>query len=143
MLEVKGIENGIVIDHISAGNGIKIFNRILAEKIQSPVVLLMNVESGKLGKKDIIKLADVFEIYLDILGLIDHNITVNVIKDSQIVKKYGAVIPEEVHGLFKCDNPRCISNSDSYAVATFKLFQKNGSASYMCNYCEEITKFRL
>jgi len=143
MLEVKGIENGIVIDHISAGNGIKLFNRLLAEHIVNPVVLLMNVESGKLGKKDIIKLADVFEIDLDMLGLIDQNITVNVIKDSNVIRKYGAVVPEEVTGLFKCDNPRCISNSDSYAVPNFKLFSKNGAVKYICSYCEEITKFRL
>jgi len=143
MLEVKGIENGIVIDHITAGKGIKVFNRILAEDIKTPVVLLINVESKLLGKKDIIKLSDVFEIDLDILGLIDQNITVNIIKDSKIIKKYKAVIPEEVTGLFHCDNPRCISNSDSYAVPHFKLFSKNGAANYICSYCEEITKFRI
>ncbi|MBP1919212.1 aspartate carbamoyltransferase regulatory subunit [Youngiibacter multivorans] len=143
MLEVKGIDNGIVIDHISAGNGIRVFNRILAEDIETPVVLLINVESKKLGKKDIIKLADVFDINLDILGLIDQNITVNVVKDSKIVEKYTAVIPDEVTGLFSCDNPRCISNSDSYAVPKFKFFEKNGAAKYICSYCEEITKFRL
>lgn len=143
MLEVKGIQNGIVIDHIKAGNGLKIFNKLLSETIEMPVVLLMNVDSKLLGKKDIIKLADVFEIDFDILGLIDHNITVNIVKDSKIIAKHKATIPDEVTGLFNCNNPRCITNSDAYAIPKFKLYEKNGSAEYICSYCEEITKYRL
>jgi aspartate carbamoyltransferase regulatory subunit len=143
MLEVKGIQNGIVIDHIKAGNGLKIFNKLLSENIENPVVLLMNVDSKVLGKKDIIKLADVFEIDFDILGLIDHNITVNIVKDSKIIDKRKATVPDEVTGLFQCGNPRCITNSDAYAIPKFKLYEKNGSAEYICSYCEEITKYRL
>ena len=143
MLEVKGIQNGIVIDHIKAGNGLKIFNKLLSEHIDTPVVLLMNVDSKALGKKDIIKLAEVFDIDLDILGLIDHNITVNVVRDSKITDKRKANIPEEVTGLFNCINPRCITNSDAYAVPKFKLYEMNGTAEYICSYCEEITKYRL
>lgn len=143
MLEVKGIQNGIVIDHIKAGNGLKIFNKLLSEHIDTPVVLLMNVDSKQLGKKDIIKLADVFDVDLDILGLIDHNITVNVVRDAKITDKRKANIPEEVTGLFNCVNPRCITNADAYAIPKFKLYEKNGSAEYICSYCEEITKYRL
>lgn len=143
MLEVKGIKNGIVIDHIKAGNGIKLFNKLSSAKTYEASVLLMNVESKALGKKDIIKLENVFEIDLNLLGLIDKNITVSVIKDSQVIEKRTAQIPTEVSGLFACTNPRCITNSDSYATTLFKLYNSNGSAEYICEYCEEITKYKL
>lgn len=143
MLEVKGIQNGIVIDHIKAGNGIKLFNKLLAEYKSEPCVLLMNVESKQLGKKDIIKLENVKEIDLNLLGLIDKNISVSIIENSHVVSKMTAQIPDEVRGLFACTNVRCITNSDSYATTHFKLYDANGSAEYVCQYCEEITKYRL
>lgn len=143
MLEVKGIQNGIVIDHIKAGNGIKLFNKLLAEYKSEPCVLLMNVESKALGKKDIIKLENVTSIDLNLLGLIDKNISVSIIKNAQVVSKDKAQIPDEVKGLFPCTNVRCITNADSYAITHFKLYETNGAAEYVCQYCEEITKFKL
>ncbi len=143
MLEVRGIQNGIVIDHIKAGNGIKLFNKLMGTKTTEASVLLMNVESKALGKKDIIKLENVFEIDLNLLGLIDKNISVSIIRNATVVEKKTAQIPTEVSGLFACNNPRCITNSDSYATTMFKLFDSNGSAEYICEYCEEITKYKL
>lgn len=143
MLEVRGIQNGIVIDHIKAGNGIKLFNKLMSNKTKEASVLLMNVESKALGKKDIIKLENVFEIDLNLLGLIDKNITVSIIRDAKVVEKKTAQIPMEVRGLFPCNNVRCITNSDSYAETHFKLYDSNGSAEYICEYCEEITKYKL
>lgn len=142
MLEVKGIENGLVIDHISAGNGLKIFNRLFADT-EYPVVLLMNVSSQIVGKKDIIKIENVFDVDLDLLGLIDPRITVNVIKNGALVDKVKARIPKTIKGGLKCQNPRCITHTDDYAIPEFKLLKANGKMEYECSYCEEITVYKL
>ncbi|MCA0386138.1 MAG: aspartate carbamoyltransferase regulatory subunit [Firmicutes bacterium] len=142
MLEVKGIENGLVIDHISAGNGLKIFNRLFADT-EYPVVLLMNVSSQIIGKKDIIKIENVFDVDLDLLGLIDPRITVNVIKNGALVDKVKARIPKTIKGGLQCQNPRCITHTDDYAIPEFKLLKANGKMEYECSYCEEITVYKL
>ncbi|MDN5352891.1 MAG: aspartate carbamoyltransferase regulatory subunit [Clostridiales bacterium] len=142
MLEVKGIENGIVLDHISAGNGLKIFNELFSET-ECPVVLLMNVKSKVLGRKDIIKIEDTFDVNMDLLGLIDKNITVNIIKDGVLIEKKFASVPATIKGGIKCQNPRCISHTDDYAVPTFTLVKANGKLEYECSYCEEISIYRF
>jgi len=142
MLTVTGITQGIVIDHIIAGNGLKIFNKLKLDKIDASVVLLMNVSSNVLGEKDIIKIQDHIDIDINMLGLIDQNATVNVIKDGEIVLKTKVEIPKKVKGLFQCKNPRCITTVDYYAVSEFTLVP-NGKIQYRCNYCEELTEYRL
>ena len=142
MLEVKQIKNGIVIDHIKSGNGLKIFNKLELYKANSPVVLLMNVESNLLGKKDIIKIADTFDVDLNLLGLIDENISINFIKDGKVIDKKKVVTPKEVKGLIKCKNPRCITNSDDYVKPTFVLVSKE-KFEYKCDFCDEITRYKL
>lgn len=142
MLTVTGIENGIVIDHITAGNGLKIFNRLKFDRIAAPVVLLMNVNSDVLGKKDIIKVQDHVDIDIDVLGLIDQNATVNIIQDGEIVSKTKVEIPKKIKGLFQCKNPRCITTVDDYAISEFTLVP-NGKIQYRCNYCEELTEYKL
>lgn len=142
MLEVKGIENGVVIDHINAGNGLKIFNLLFSETEQ-PVVLLMNVKSDLLGRKDIIKIENTNEVDLNLLGLIDQNITVNVIENSQLKDKLKATIPKTIKGGIKCQNPRCITHTDDYAIPEFTLVKANGKLEYECSYCEEITVYKL
>ncbi len=142
MLEVKGIENGVVIDHISVGNGLKIFNLLFADS-DNPVVLLMNVASKAIGKKDIIKIENVFDVDLNVLGLIDPKITVNVIKNNTLVDKVKATIPKTIKGGLKCQNPRCITHSDDYAIPEFKLLKANGKMEYECSYCEEITVYKI
>lgn len=142
MLEVKGIENGVVIDHISVGNGLKIFNLLFADS-DNPVVLLMNVASKAIGKKDIIKIENVFDVDLNVLGLIDPKITVNVIKNNTLIGKVKATIPKTIKGGLKCQNPRCITHSDDYAVPEFTLLKANGKMEYECSYCEEITVYKI
>ena len=142
MLEVTGIEKGIVIDHISSGKGLKIFQKLNLDKLNSPVVLLMNVTSGKLGKKDIIKIQDHIDIDLTVLGLIDQGITINVISDKAIQEKVQVSIPQKVKGLFECKNPRCITSEDKYREAEFTLVP-NGKIQYRCSYCEELTEYKL
>ncbi|BEP30083.1 aspartate carbamoyltransferase regulatory subunit [Helicovermis profundi] len=141
MLEVKGIKEGIVIDHIKAGNGLKLFNLLMLEYINCPIVLVMNVDSKNLEKKDIIKIEDKFDLDLDKLGLIDSNITVNIIKNNKVIDKKNVTIPKKVKGTFKCSNPRCITNSDDYISPSFKLIDSKGTPEYLCEYCEEITKY--
>lgn len=143
MLEVKGIKNGIVLDHIKAGKGLTVFEKLDLANFRCSVVLLMNVDSKQLGKKDIIKIEDNFDVDLDILGLIDEQITVDIIKDHKLVEKKTVTIPEEISGTLQCHNPRCITNIDDYVSPTFKLIDKRENVlEYVCNFCEEITKFR-
>ena len=142
MLEVKGIENGIVIDHIQSGKGLKVFNRLFSDT-DNPVVLLMNVASKQLGSKDIIKIENTFDVDMNILGIIDPNITVNIIKDSKLIKKLKAEIPKSLKGGLKCQNPRCITHTDDYAESEFTLISANGKLEYECSYCEEITVYRI
>jgi len=142
MLTVAGIKQGIVIDHITAGNGLKIFNKLRLDKIDTSVVLLMNVRSNILNKKDMIKIQNRLNIDIDMLGLIDQNATVNVIEDGQIVLKTKVQIPKKVTGLFQCKNPRCITTVDDYAISEFTLVP-NGKIQYRCNYCEELTEYKL
>ncbi|KAB3530283.1 aspartate carbamoyltransferase regulatory subunit [Alkaliphilus serpentinus] len=142
MLKVTGIEKGIVIDHITSGQGLKIFEKLNLHKLSTPVVLLMNVSSNKLGKKDIIKIQDYLDIDLTVLGLIDPNITINIVENNEIKEKRDIEIPEKVSGLFKCKNPRCITSVDDYAEAEFTLVP-NGKIQYRCSYCEELTEYKL
>lgn len=141
MLEVNEIEKGIVIDHITAGNGIKIFNALFQNTSHS-VVLLMNARSGVLGKKDIIKVEGVQDVNIDLLGIMDEGVTVNYIMDGKLVKKITAEIPQVITGGIKCQNPRCISHSDDYAVPDFELVSKGRKLRYSCSYCEEFTSVR-
>jgi len=142
MLEVKGIQNGIVLDHISSGNGLKVFDKLQLAKVEYPVVLLMNVESRQLGRKDIIKIENTFDVDLTILGLIDANISVCLIKDGKVIEKQKVVLPKEIKGLIQCKNPRCITNHDDYIQPVFKLVGEK-PLEYMCSYCEEITKYNV
>lgn len=142
MLEVKGIATGIVIDHIKAGTGLIIFNKLF-QNVKLPVVLLMNVDSKLLGKKDIIKIEGAREIDVDLLGLIDENITVNYIENEVLVKKIKTSVPNTIKGGIKCHNPRCISHTDDYAVPDFHLVGRGERLLYSCSYCEEITAYKL
>lgn len=142
MLEVNSIKKGIVLDHISAGRGLKIFNELMLDQVDFPIVLLINVPSNAMGKKDIIKIENTIDIDLDVLALIDDKITVNVIDNSKVIHKKKVSIPENVSGLFACHNPRCITNFDDYAKPSFKLIEKD-TLSYLCDYCEEITACKI
>ncbi|MFZ5968538.1 MAG: aspartate carbamoyltransferase regulatory subunit [Bacillota bacterium] len=142
MLEVTSIQKGIVLDHITSGNGLKIFNKLMLDKVDFPVVLLMNVTSKEMGRKDIIKIENKIDIDLNFLGLIDHNITVNIIENNKIVNKKKVEVPKTVKGIFACHNPRCITNFDDYVKPTFHLVSQE-TLEYKCDYCEEMTKYKF
>ncbi len=143
MLKVDSIHSGIVIDHITPGKGKKIFDKLNLGEVNYPVVLLRNVSSSKLGKKDIIKIENKIDVDMTMLGLIDPNITINIVEDDEIVKKMKVEIPNVVQGLFKCKNPRCISNSEENVKPLFRLVKSNGTIEYCCEYCEEWTTYSL
>ena len=142
MIEVASIKGGIVIDHITAGKGLLIFNKLNLGALGYPVVLLINVPSERMGKKDIIKIERFTDVDTTMLGLIDPNITVNVIECEHVVEKVQVQIPAEVKGLFECSNPRCVANADPHATPTFHLHDEK-SCAYACEYCDEITKVTL
>ena len=109
MLEITSIEKGIVIDHITAGYGIQVFNYLNLDKADYNVALICNAYSQKMGKKDIIKINNVIDINYDFLGLIDPNATVNIIEEGKTIKKVKLEVPERVENIIRCKNPRCVT----------------------------------
>ncbi len=139
MLTINSIKNGIVIDHIKAGGGIKIFNYLGLDKAEYRVALIMNAESEKLGKKDIIKIENVINIDYAILGLMDKGITIDVIKNENISKKISLKLPERVENVIKCKNPRCITSIEPYLNHVHYLVNEK-TKEYRCKYCDDIRK---
>ncbi|HPE94796.1 MAG TPA: aspartate carbamoyltransferase regulatory subunit [Bacillota bacterium] len=135
-MNIDGVNNGIVLDHIRAGTGIVIYNYLSLEKQDCCVALIQNVKSGKYGKKDIIKIDSDIEPDLDMLGYLDPNITVNYIRDGKLLKKSHLELPKELHNILKCKNPRCITATEPEAEQIFVLTDRKNRI-YRCAYCEE------
>lgn len=136
MLTVDPITKGIVLDHIRAGNGIKIFERLGLRSVEYPVALVMNVPSTKMGRKDIIKISDTLALDLALLGLLDPDITVSYIDGGKVTEKVKIGLPERVEGLIECKNPRCISSYERHGKSVFILVNKKAK-EYQCFYCGE------
>ena len=137
MLNIDSIQNGIVIDHIQAGKGMRIYELLELDKLDCCVALIKNARSNKMGKKDIIKVECPIEnLDLDILGFIDHNITVNIIKDGKIVAKQELKLPKQVVNVIKCKNPRCITSIEQGLDQIFVLADEEKEV-YRCKYCDE------
>ncbi len=137
MLNISGIHEGFVLDHIQAGMSLRIYNDLNLDKLDCTVAVIMNAKSNKMGKKDIIKVECPIEaLDLDILGFIDHNITVNVIKGDHIVEKRALTLPAEVKNVIKCKNPRCITSIEQELDQVFQLTD-SAKEVYRCKYCEE------
>lgn len=139
MLTISGIKKGIVIDHIKPGKGINIFNFLQLDKVNYRVALIMNVPSNKMIAKDIIKIENEIDIDLDILGLIDPNITINIIENEMIKKKYQPCLPNQIINIVKCPNPRCITSIEKNIDHKFILINKE-EKTYRCDYCDEMIK---
>ena len=135
-MKIGHIENGIVLDHITAGRGMEIYNVLNLGKLDCTVALIKNADSPKLGKKDIIKISTLLDIDLDVLGYLDPGITVNVIHDGQVVEQKNLALPERVVGVIKCKNPRCITSVEREIVHEFKLTDPVKKV-YRCIYCEQ------
>ena len=136
---VSQINNGIVIDHIEAGKGMEIYKYLNLDELSCQVVLIKNAVSSKLGKKDIIKIADVIDINFEVLGYIDSGITVNIIKDGVLKEKKHLELPERVENIIKCKNPRCITSVEQELPQIFKLTDREKMV-YRCIYCETKAK---
>jgi len=139
MLNIEKIQNGIVIDHIKAGQGIHIFNWLGLDKAPYTVAFVVNANSRGLSKKDIIKIDNNIAINFDALGLIDPNITVNVIENEKITRKIKLKLPERVENVILCKNPRCITSTEKYIPHIFHL-ENEDKRSYRCEYCDEVQK---
>ena len=137
MLNISGINEGFVLDHIQAGMSLQIYHDLKLDKLDCAVAIIKNARSNKMGKKDIIKVeCPVEALDLDILGFIDHNITVNVIKGNHIVEKKILTLPTEVTNVIKCKNPRCITSIEQELDQVFQLTDPLKEV-YRCKYCEE------
>lgn len=141
MLKVTSIKNGIVIDHIKAGMGIKIFKYLGLDNEEFPTALIMNVSSQKLGKKDIIKVESEIDIDYKILGLFSPRITIIRVKNEQIVEKIQPELPTKVENVLICRNPRCITTVERNIPQIFKLTNKE-KGTYRCDYCDEELGFK-
>lgn len=139
MLTINSIKNGIVIDHIKAGEGIKIFNFLNLQDADFSVALIMNVQSEKCGKKDIIKIENVLDLDYEVLGLIDPNITIDIIQDESIKEKIKLKLPEKVENVIKCKNPRCVTSVEKYVDHIHYLVDEE-AREYRCHYCDDLQK---
>jgi len=139
-MEVNEIENGIVIDHIHAGTGLKVLSYLGVDTRTDTVALIMNASSSKLGRKDIIKIENLSDVDLAALGLIDCGATVNYIESGELVKKVKLALPERVTNVIKCKNPRCVTSVEPAIPHIFVLVDPQAE-EYRCEYCDEIVRF--
>ena len=131
-MKIDEIENGIVLDHIKAGNGMKVYEALRLNKLECQVAIIQNAKSEKQGVKDIIKINSLIDINLDVLGYMDSDITVNIIQNGRAEKK-AVALPKKIVNVVKCTNPRCISNAEDIDYE-FELTDTRGT--YRCIYCE-------
>ena len=129
------IKDGIVLDHITAGRGMEIYKILGLDKLDCTVAMIKNADSVKKGKKDIIKVGQFIDLDFDVLGYIDPGITVNLIRDGELVQRDHLTLPERVRGIIKCKNPRCITSTEQELVQEFRLTDREKKI-YRCIYCE-------
>jgi aspartate carbamoyltransferase regulatory subunit len=135
MMKVGAINNGVVIDHITAGRGMELYHFLNLDHVDAPIALIKNAPSEKMGKKDIIKIDAELNLDLDALGYIDPNVTINVVKDGVRVEKFHPQLPEKLTNIVHCKNPRCITSVEQEIPHIFKLTNKV-TGEYRCIYCE-------
>lgn len=138
-MTIDSIKNGIVLDHIRAGQSMELYRILRLSELDCPVAIIKNAQSGKMGKKDIIKIDAQIEVDLDVLGYVDPGITVNIIKDGRLVEKRHVELPEIVRGVIRCKNPRCITSAEQDIEHVFRLTDRQKRV-YRCVYCESKAK---
>ena len=137
MLNVGAIEEGFVLDHIKAGKAMTIYKDLKLDQLDCTVAIIKNAKSSKMGKKDILKVeCPIDQLNMDVVGFIDHNITVNIIKNSRIIAKKKLELPKEIRNVIRCRNPRCITSIDQGLDQVFVLTDPEKEI-YRCKYCEE------
>lgn len=138
-MHIDSIKNGVVIDHIKAGGSMEVYNHLELDKLNCTVAIIKNVSSKKMGRKDIIKIDSEMEVDLDVLGYIDPNITVNIIKNEVLCEKKKLTLPNQIKDVVKCKNPRCITTTEQDLPHIFKLTNAE-TKTYRCTYCESKAK---
>ena len=134
-MNIDSIVNGIVIDHITAGKGMEIYNLLRLRNLDCMVALITNAASVKMGRKDIIKIDATIELDTDALGYVDPGVTVSIIADGKTVEKKKLDLPLELEGVLRCKNPRCITSTEQELAPVFKLTDR-AKREYRCIYCE-------
>ena len=134
-MNIDSIQNGVVLDHIKAGKSMDIYKYLHLDQLDCSVAIIKNVRSGRMGKKDIIKIDSPVELDLDVLGYIDPNITVNVIRDGVRVEKKKLELPKQLVNIIRCKNPRCITTAEAQLNSIFYLSDAE-THTYRCAYCE-------
>ena len=134
-MNIDSIQNGVVLDHIQAGKSMEIYKYLHLDQLDCSVAIIKNVRSGRMGKKDIIKIDSPVEVDLDVLGYIDPNITVNVIRDGVRVEKKKLELPKQLVNIIRCKNPRCITTAEAQLDSIFFLSDAE-THTYRCAYCE-------
>lgn len=137
MLNISGLSEGIVLDHIQAGKSLDIYYQLSLDRLDCQIAIIKNAKSRKMGKKDIIKIDGGLDLVnLDVLGYIDHNITVNIIRNNSIAEKKTLKLPQKITNVIYCKNPRCITSIEQELPHIFYLADKEKEI-YRCQYCEE------
>ena len=134
-MNIDSISNGIVIDHITAGAGMKLYDLLGLDKLDCSVAIIKNAASHKMGRKDIIKIDAAIDVNLDVIGYVDPGATVNIIKDGKLVEKKVIEMPETLTNVIYCKNPRCITSVEQEIKHIFKLTNRE-TREYRCIYCE-------
>ena len=135
-MKIDSIVNGIVIDHIAAGRGMQLYKLLGLDKLEGcSIAILMNVQSQKMGRKDIIKVDANIDLDLDAIGYVDPNATVNIISNGQLVEKKDIGLPEKLVNIIRCKNPRCITTTEQELTQLFILTDREHGI-YRCRYCE-------
>ena len=134
-MNIDSIHNGVVIDHISAGNGMKLYELLGLGELDVSVAIIKNVVSRKMGKKDIIKIDADMPVDFDLIGYVDPGATVNIIRDEKLVEKLDIDMPETLTGVIRCKNPRCITSTEQELEHIFVLTDRMNKV-YRCAYCE-------
>ena len=134
-MNIDSINNGIVIDHITAGNGMKLYELLGLGELDCSVAIIKNVMSRKMGRKDIIKIDADIPVNLDVIGFVDPGATINIIRDGVLVEKRAIEMPEKLVNVIKCKNPRCITSCEQEIEHIFKLTDREHKV-YRCIYCE-------
>ena len=136
---IDPISNGIVLDHITAGRSMELYQILKLHKLKCSVAVLTNVPSRKMGQKDIIKIGEIIDLNFDVLGYVDPGITVSIVRDGKLDRKFAVELPERVVNVIKCKNPRCITSTEQEIPQIFKLTDKEERV-YRCVYCESRAK---
>lgn len=134
-MKIDSIQNGVVIDHITAGCGMRLYDLLGLDELDCSVALIKNVASKKMGRKDIIKIDAAIPVNLDIIGYVDPGATVNIIRGGELTEKRAIDMPEQLVNVIKCKNPRCITSCEQELSHVFKLTDRENKV-YRCIYCE-------